>query len=606
MKLQAVPHMVATQQSYKYSVNPAETLFPDLFSTQPNAVRQFLRAALRVNALEELYHEANCSDGLPLSASILDILKIKVAVAEKDLLQIPRSGPIIFVANHPHGFLDGFVLDHVLAQVRPDLKLLVNEMISSLKGMAGRCIAVDVFGSTTNQNIKAARDSIAWLKAKNSLLMFPAGEVSHWQSNERRVADGQWNSFALRCARRSGATIVPIFVAGTNSLTFNLAGLLHPPLRTARLPVELFNKRESTVEVRIGKPIQAKELANLQADQAATAYVRARVYIMGYRASGSAAQRFKRLIQRPHFLRQRLICEPVTGLSAAIAVLRQNAKCLVENEKYAVYAELGKNIPALLHEIGRLREVTFRQAGEGSGKSIDLDEFDETFSHLILWHKETAAVAGSYRLAWTNDMCPSLNPAGLYTAKLFRYAPEFLTRLGPAVELGRSFVVKEHQREITPLFLLWQAIGKCVARRPDSPVLFGAVSISATYSETSRAMIVQLLRQHCFHHDLDALVNPRKPFVSGMIRKPELHTLTQSLLDVEDLPIADIDSQGGVPVLLRQYLRLGGRVVGFNLDAHFSNALDALLILDLRETPRRVLNKYMGVENANTFLANRQ
>jgi putative hemolysin len=582
-------------------VNPEETLFPDLFAAQPNIIRQFLRSALRLNALEDLYHQANHFSSLPLSTSVLNILKIKVRVEEKDLQQIPRSGPVIFVANHPHGFLDGFVLDFVIGQVRGDLKLLANEMIASLKGMAGHSIAVDVFGSTINRNIKAARESIAWLKQRNSLLMFPSGEVSHWQPQEKRVADGPWSDFAIRCARRTNATLVPVFITGTNSLTFNLAGLVHPPLRTARLPVELLNKRESTIEIRIAKPIQSRDVIQHQ-NEHAMAYVRARVYIMAYRGK-PAAGKIQWLIQPPAFLRQRAICDPVPEMPRLITELQGRGKLLIENDKYAVYADLGKNIPEVLHEIGRLREVTFRQAGEGTGKSIDLDEFDSAFTHLILWHKETASIAGSYRLAWTKDSAPAGNVEGLYTAKLFRYAPDFLARLGPAVELGRSFIVKEHQREIMPLFLLWQAIGHCVACRPDSPILFGAVSISATYSETARAMMVQLLRQHTFRHHLDALVTPRKPFVSGLIRKPELHTIIDCLPDVEDLPIADVDAQGGVPVLLRQYLRMGGKVAGFNLDAQFSNALDALLILDLRETPRRVLSKYMGAENANKFLS---
>lgn len=358
-------------------MNPAETLFPNLFSTQPNIVRQFLRAALRVDALEDLYREAKNSDCLPLSTSILKILRIKVQVADKDLQQIPRSGPVVFVANHPHGFLDGFVLDYVLSQMRPDLKLMVNEMIASVQGMEGRTIAVDVFGATNRQNIKAARESTAWLKARNSLLIFPAGEVSHWQPEEKRIADGLWSDFEIRCVRSTKATLVPIFIAGTNSLTFNLAGLLHAPLRTARLPVELLNKRESTVEVRIAKPIQPKEASQLPRDQAVE-YVRARVYIMGYRGN-AAPGRIKRLIQRPHF-RKRPVCEPIAGLAGSILELQRNGKCLLENERYAVYADLGNNIPAVLHEIGRLREVTFRQAGEGTGKSIDLDEFDSTYA----------------------------------------------------------------------------------------------------------------------------------------------------------------------------------------------------------------------------------
>jgi putative hemolysin len=587
-------------------VNPEATLFPQLFAKQPNVVRQFLRSALRVNALQELYREARRADKSPLSTAVLEILNIKIQVSEKDLQQIPRLGPVVFVANHPHGFLDGFVLDHVLQQVRSDMRLLVNELISSLEGNAHRCIAVDVLGSSNEKNIQAAWRSISWLKDGHALLMFPSGEVSHWRPDEKRVADGPWSDFPVRCARKANATIVPIFIAGSNSLTFQLAGVLHPPLRTARLAGELFNKRASTIEVRIAKPIPARDLLQVELQQPATEYVRARVYVMGHRA-GKAKLPFQ-AIRLPAFLRRQPVCSAGEGVSAAIDALHQSGRCLVENDRYAVYADLGKSIPTLLSELGRLRELTFRQVGEGTGKAIDLDEFDATFTHLILWHKESASIAGSYRLAWTNDVLPSrgagiLHIDGLYTAKLFRYGPEFFSRLGPAVELGRSFIVKEHQREIMPLFLLWQGIGHCVARRPESPVLFGAVSISASYSETSRAMIVDLLRTHTFRNDLDKFVTPRRPFVSRLIQKPELHAITRCLPEVEDLPIADIDPQGGIPVLLRQYLRLGGKVAGFNVDPQFSNALDALLILDLRETPSRLLSKYMGPEIAAAFLA---
>lgn len=536
-----------------------------------------------------------------MSESILKILQIQVRVADKDLHRIPESGPVIFVANHPHGFLDGFALDHTLLKVRSDLKLLVNEMIAGLQGMTGRTIAVDVFSSRREQNVRAARLSMAWLEEQHSLLMFPAGEVSHWQREQKRIADGAWTNFAVRCARRTGAAIVPVFITGTNSMTFTLSGLLHPGFRTARLSAELFNKRSSTVEIRLGKPIQKGELAGFAGDTAATEYVRARVYLLAHRSS-AAVHPLRRVIRLPQIPRRQRICKAAAGLADVIGSLRERSSCVLENEAYAVYSDSGKNIPEVLHEIGRLRELTFRDAGEGTGKSIDLDEFDSEFTHLVLCHKQSASIAGSYRLVWTRDLPSSSNVNGLYTSKLFRYAPEFLTRLGPAVELGRSFIVKEHQREVMPLLLLWQAIGHVVAKRPDSPVLFGAVSISSTYSETARAMMVQLLRQHNFRQDLDESISPRKPFVSRLIRQPELNTIARCLPDVQDLPIGDIDSQDGVPVLLRQYLRLGGKVAGFNLDAQFSNALDALLILDLRETPRRLLTKYMGADNAAKFL----
>ena len=275
-------------------------------------------------------------------------------------------------------------------------------------------------------------------------------------------------------------------------------------------------------------------------------------------------------------------------MASEIERLHPIAKCIVENDKYAVYIEQGDRLPLLLPEVGRLRELTFRQVGEGCGKPRDVDCFDSYYKHLILWHKKSSAIAGSYRLA--------------YTSRLFRYAPDFFTKLGSAVELGRSFITPEHQKDYAPLLLLWQAIARYVAQRPDAPILFGAVSISAMYTETSRNMMVQFLREHSFRNDLAALITPRRPFRSRSIRQCELPVITRCLQDVEDLPISDIEPHAGIPVLLRQYLRLGGKVAAFNVDAKFSNVLDALLILDLREAPLKLLTKYMGRETSEAFL----
>jgi putative hemolysin len=247
--------------------------------------------------------------------------------------------------------------------------------------------------------------------------------------------------------------------------------------------------------------------------------------------------------------------------------------------------------------------VTFRAVGEGTGRAVDLDDYDSYYRHLILWNKEDARIAGSYRLAWTEDVFADPGARGLYTSTLFRFSPEFFSRVGPAVELGRSFVRPEYQREHTPLFLLWRAIGLCVCQRPDAPVLFGAVSISSAICDAAREMIFEFLQHRRARNDLSGLVKPRRPFRPRLLRKSELQLLAKSFEDIEDLngPLRDVDSRMSIPVLLRHYLKLGGRVAAFNIDRKFSNALDALLVVDLRETPPRLLAKYMGQQSARQF-----
>lgn len=317
---------------------------------------------------------------------------------------------------------------------------------------------------------------------------------------------------AIRCARAARAPVVPIYFEGRNSLTFQVVGLVHPHLRTARLPMELLNKRDTTVEIRIGTPITHRELSESGDERNATAHVRARVYLLRNRFKGQKENALSFLPFAGRIRTQKTIRGPVRELLSEIQALDARGKRVVENASYAVYAEVGYRIPLLIHELGRLRELTFREAQEGTGRSTDLNELDACYTHLILWHKQSSRVAGSYRLAWTADIPESQRTGALYTSKLFRYSPEFFSRIGPSVELGRSFITRPHQREYAPLLLLWQAIGHCVASRPDSPVLFGAVSVSTAYPKAAKELITEFLRTRTFREDLSCFVTPRRPF----------------------------------------------------------------------------------------------
>ena len=277
----------------------------------------------------------------------------------------------------------------------------------------------------------------------------------------------------------------------------------------------------------------------------------------------------------------------------------------METENFLVLLAKSPEIPNLLHEIGRLREITFRQAGEGTGRSIDLDTFDHHYWHLFLWNRSAQEVVGAYRLGPSDEIVKSIGVNGLYTRQLFAWTPSFLERISPALELGRSFVRSEYQKTYSPLLLLWRGIGQFLVRNPHYKVLFGPASISADYGPASRQLIVQFLRAYRQSPELAPLVRPRNPFRTGLFRVGQ-ELMKESAWDIEELSalIADIEfDRKGVPILLKQYLKLGGELVAFNVDRNFANALDGLIVVDLRKTDRRLLERYLGVQGAAAFLA---
>jgi putative hemolysin len=279
-------------------------------------------------------------------------------------------------------------------------------------------------------------------------------------------------------------------------------------------------------------------------------------------------------------------------------------RCLAESGELAVYVGTAREMPHLLHEVGRLRELTFRKVGEGTGKSRDLDPFDDYYWHIVLWHKTKQELVGAYRAGDTAEILAERGISGLYTSTLFHYDERVFQKLGPAMELGRSFVRPEYQRQYAPLLLLWKGIARMVARRPQIPVLFGAVSISNAYNEASRELIYRFFEARMHEDELVGLIEPRRPFRPAAVRRWDCRGMSQVLRDLDELsqPITDVEADGkGLPILLRQYAKVGGKLLGFNVDRKFSNVLDGLVVVDLRKTEAAVLERYMGRENAARF-----
>jgi putative hemolysin len=378
--------------------------------------------------------------------------------------------------------------------------------------------------------------------------------------------------------------------------------MISAKLRTAMLVRELLNKRNSRSELRLGRAISAARLNEMGTDGERMEYLRWRTYLLRDRNPFKAQTRspLKRCMPRA--------LEPVANpigereLRADLADLPEERRLAVSGKLHAYLAPAWE-IPHVLQEIGRLREITFRAAGEGTGRSLDLDGFDAHYLHLFIWNEVKGEVVGAYRLCGT-DIAATKGVAGLYTSTLFRYSTDFLRRMGPALELGRSWVRPEYQKTFGPLLLLWKGIGKFVAMHPQYKVLFGPVSISNQYQAISRHLMVRFLERYAWLEDWRHLVKTRNPFraerdleCDGFLRThPQIDELAEVVSDLEP-------GREGVPVLLRQYLKLGGKLLGFNVDREFSNALDGLIVVDLTRTEPKLLERYLGASEAARFLA---
>jgi putative hemolysin len=559
-----------------------------------------------VGKVRDLYRRVQRSpEGFRLE-TLLAEMRISVSVGAADQARIPVSGPVVVVANHPYGVLDGAILTVLLTRVRPDVKVLTNFLLSDVPELQKHCIFVDPFQTdrSLESNRRGLREAFEWLQKGGVLALFPAGEVSQWQMPAAQIVDPEWNNAAVRLIRRTGAAALPVYLCGHNGVGFQLMGMIHPKLRAAFLLQEFLNQAGKKVEVRVGSGISADAVQAIADDHEATEYLRWRTYLLGRRskpeASWPTALRSKFVLKI-----QEAVAAPVaSGLLAKELEELPEDRCLAENGDFAVYLGTAREMPQLLREVGRLRELTFRRAGEGTGKSRDLDSFDEYYSHILLWHKTRRELVGAYRAGNTAEILAERGVSGLYTNTLFRYDEKIFRKLGPALELGRSFVRPEYQRQYAPLLLLWKGIARMVARQPEIPVLFGAVSISNDYSSASREMIYRFFEAHMQQDELAGLIEPRRPFRPGLLRRWDCRGMLLALRDLDELsqPITDVEADGkGLPILLRQYAKIGGKLLGFNVDRKFSNVLDGLVVVDLRQTDSAVLERYMGREGATRF-----
>lgn len=576
---------------------------------------RFLERLLGLQRLHQIYQIVQrLPESIPFSSRVLRVMKVKTLVSDTSLARIPEKGPLVIIANHPFGAIEGLALLDTLRSKRPDVKILGNYILRRIPELSQEMFFVDPFGTaqSATRNVQAMRHALQWIKEGHALILFPAGEVASFEPKAFHVRDAVWHESLMPFLRKANlpATFLPIFIPGSASLLFHLVGKIHPRLRTTLLVRELLRKYNASITLHIGHPITTAALFQRFTSNAdALRYLRFRTFLLAGRQGESW---FNTQMRRLTLDTSERINAPLdTPISPADLVRELTAlppeATLFTTEDHILYAIQGEHIPVTLKEIGRLRELTFREAGEGTGNTTDIDEFDAFYYQIILWHKAKREIVGCYRLALSDDLVEHRGLTALYTRTLFQFDERFLGHLpGPAIELGRSFVRPNYQRTFAPLLLLWRGILTFVARHPRYTTLFGPVSISNDFSEAGTTLLVNYLRENAYDAHLAKWVSARLPpkpvrFVEWQhpdyadFRKTEAD-LAMALAEVED-------DRREMPTLIRHYLKLGGKMVAFNIDPDFGTAIDGLITVDLLKAPSRDIARFMGKETYQRYYA---
>lgn len=565
------------------------------------ALESGIEKSLALNQLNAIYESGRTEDPIEFIDNILAYLNIKIELNEHELERIPKQGAVIVMANHPFGGIEGLLMAKLIKQVRPDVKILANDILHRIPELRPLFLFVDPFGTkeSIRKNLSGLRQIKSWLENAGALGAFPAGEVASFNPKTRKIQEPAWNQNLAKMAAAAKATIVPMYFSGSNSLSFHLAGLIHPRLRTALLAHQFVNKKNHTLKVSIGNPIRYKEYQHLETAAQQIAYFESRTFMLRRKHKTSLVKTEPRQYKTP-------LIAPVNPevMQTEIDNLGTNNR-LLSSANFDVFISLDAQIPNLMREIGRLRELSFRLVGEGSGKEADIDSYDHYYQHLFVWDRDAKKVVGAYRLAMIDNVMNVFGKKGLYINSLFKLHPDFLDKVFPGIELGRSFVHPEYQRSFQPLLLLWKGIGAFVYRNPDYRYLLGAVSISKDYSDVSKQLIMGYLKTHHWDNRLAPLVSPRNPYKARRESIVERINGLMPYLSIDQINamVKELDPEmGGIPILIKQYVKLNGKLIEFNVDNDFSDVVDGLIIVDLLKSDPESLHRYMGEEEYRKYI----
>ena len=561
--------------------------------------RCLARLAYRILELEKVnrvHHKYHDSVGPEFSAHVLEDIGIRYEIPPEQLDRIPREGGFITVSNHHYGAIDGMILSAVVGSRRPDYKILTTFLLSLIPSLKDGFIPVDNFSTGGARSISGIRTALGHIADQHPLGLFPAGEVATWQKGKNRTSLGKdkvvedipWAENIIKLVRKSGFPVVPIYFEGGNSKSFHILGRIHPRLRTVRLIHEVFNKRGRVVQVRIGQPLTAEEIARFDVPTLGR-YLRNRCYALEAQCL-PPVEHAVQAVPAP-------LAEPVPADRIREEMDGLDERMLFEIGDYRAYLLQAGDAPETMRELYRLREETFRAVGEGTGQPLDTDIYDAYYRQMVLWHVPNQEIVGAYRLGFGPEIMESHGGVtGFYSAALVRYGEKAAPLLAKSMELGRSFIVGRYQREIQPLRLLLAGLAVAVLKCPDLTYYSGLVSISDDIPDFYKSLVVRYLEKSFPFPDAPRVATPTTPFTPDFLAvDPDgLLQIPDGKIDLLDRFLGTL-SEGKVrlPVLVRKYFSCGARLVCFNVDPDFGSCLDALIVLRFSDFPKSTVNSIL-------------
>ena len=551
-----------------------------------------------INRLNELYaggFEMNATDFL---SYLLDDLQIKYELHEVDLSRIPKEGPFIIVSNHPLGGLDGILMMHIISRIRPDFKIMGNFLLERIDPLKPMVIAVNPFETRKEafDSSRGMRESIRHLRNGGCLGVFPAGEVST-KNESGEIGDRAWQNPAMKLVKKMNVPVVPMYFHAKNSTLFYRLAAMSANLQTAMLPREMVRPRYHPIKIRIGKPILPKQQQELQDIQVYSDFLRKKTYALS-----------------TYYTQKKSLLSDTLKIPTSIAINSKNKKpkeivemtalelinldienlkkseeaLLFKSNNYECFFAKAQEIPHVLREIGRLREITFREVGEGTNLEIDLDRYDVHYHHLFLWDADQQQIVGAYRMALGKEVYEQFGVNGFYLNELFHIEPELHHFFKECIEMGRAFVVPAYQQKPMPLFLLWRGIVHVTLRNPDQKYIIGGVSISNQFSEFSKSLMIEFMKSHYYDPYVAQYVRPKNEFKVKLKDADKEFFFDEAEADMNkfDKLIDEIEPNLlRVPVLIKKYIKQNAKLIGFNVDPKFNDAIDGLMYIRISDLP---------------------
>ena len=550
-----------------------------------------LDSLLGINKLRNIYLSNNLS-GLPkqeFSEKLLNVLGINVIGAQGVTSKIPQEGPCIVVCNHPYGMIEGVIIAKLLTNYRKDTKVMANVGLKIFKEIEEYFIFANPLKPKAAINTSAIKQCFKHINNDGLLVVFPAGRVSFFQSDKQRITDAEWNRLAAQLALKTQAPLLPVFISGENSPAFHNLGRIYYRFRLLMLVRELLKIQKSTISLSAGNLLTSKllgkfdqtvdvnDIARLQC------YLNDERYITPWQDDNQSTQ-----------LKAIMPDVDKTKMTNELSNL-PSEQHLVDFKNYSVYYGYQQQIPNCVAEITRLREITFRTLNEGSGDPCDTDKFDATYMHLFIYDHKNEEIIGAYRIGQTDLLLKNNDISALYLSQMFNFEPSFINQQQPCLEMGRSFIVEEHQGSYHGLLLLFKGIGVYMAQNPRYRTLYGTVSLSKLYDPRSVAII-----DHTMVNNKDG-VNANTPFDNKI--HPEftdfINNRTLNIEQVSTLVMGIETDKKDLPILLKQYHKLGAQFHCMGIDSNFNHTPGLLLSVHLPSAPEKLLKLYLGDKKDN-------